>query len=234
MAIPRKISARHEDIKFPHFKPGAAHIRASNFQHVPLALNPQTPVFMAGDNDSRTQRVKDITAFIRSHNFSLNEFLIAFYSSEDPSISVQRGCCLAKSASGWFAPKELIDLWFEHCPPNSRDCLERAVINQAGKIITRETDKACELEPLRVPTTKLGADDLDQDFLLAKLERLYTETLPLLWLLLFTVVTSWNMSEKSKKESAACKERKGIYVEFLCQLHSNVSAEVELCDRHAS
>ena len=169
---------------------------------------------MATTDDSKTRRVKEVTAFIQSQSLSLNEFLIAFYSSEDPSISAQRGCCLAKSGGSRFAPGELIDLWFEHCPSNSQSYLESVVIKHTGKVIIRETDKACKLDSLCVPTTKLRADDLDQQFLLSNLEGIYTSTLPHLWHLLSIVVTSWNRSEKQKKEACTSKQRRATFVKF--------------------
>ena len=170
---------------------------------------------MATADDSKTRRVKEITAFIRSRNWSLNEFLIAFYSSEDSSISAQRGCCLAQNDGSRFAPEELIDLWFKHCPSNSQNYLEGVVIDRAGKILIRETDRACKLDSLRISTTDLKADDLDHNFALSKLESIYTVTLPYLWFLLDAIVTSWNRSEKQKKESSACKDNRARFVEFL-------------------
>ena len=175
---------------------------------------------MAATDDSNTQRVKEITTFIRSQNLSLNEFLLAFYSSQDPSISKQRGCCLASSDGSRFAPEELIDLWFKHCPQSSRGSLETVIVDRAGKIIIGETDKACKMDSLCVPATKIEVDDLDEEFLLPKLEGIYRESLPFLWLLLYTIATSWNRSEKQKKEPSACKESRAKFVEFLLQFHS--------------
>ena len=190
----------------------------------------------ATTDDSKTRRVKEITTFIRSHGWSLNEFLEAFYSSQDPSISAQRGCCLAKSDGSRFAPEELIDLWFKHCPSNSRGYLESVIIDRAGRIIIRETNKACKLDSLCVPTTKLGADDLDQEFLLSKLEGVYTETLPHLWLLLNMVTTSWNYSEKRKKEASVGKQSRARFVEyclrFVLPFQLNAPGGVGLCCHH--
>ena len=196
-----------------------------------ICQKPQTPtctsavlladlqlLFLMPDPSSlKTQRIKEITAFIHSHNLTLNEFLITFYSSQDPTISAQRGRCLVKGDGCRFAPEELIDLWFEHCPSNSHSYLEGVVIKQAGKIIIRETDRACKMDSLSVPTTRIEADDLDEGFLLSKLEGIYRETLPYLWLLLSTVITSWNRSEKQKQEPSACKENRARFVEFLLQ-----------------
>ena len=145
---------------------------------------------MATVDDSKTRRVKEITEFIHSCNWSLNEFLINFYLSTDGSIATQRGCCLAKSDGARFAPEELVNLWFAHCPQSSRPYLEHVIVERAGKIIIKETQKACKKDSLQVPTTSLKADDLDKDFLLAKLEQEYTETLPHLCFLLNAIMTS--------------------------------------------
>lgn len=198
-----------------------------------LLFNPPTTIPMATTDDSKTRRVKEITAFIQSRSLSLNEFLIAFYSSQDLSISTQRGCCLAKSNGSRFAPEELIELWFEHCPQKSRSYLESVVINRAGKVIIRETDKACKMDSLCVPTTKLEADDLDEQFLLSKLEGIYTETLPHLWYLLNVIVTSWNNSEKRKQEECASKQSRARFVEFFLGIISPFQLSV-FCDRLVS
>jgi hypothetical protein len=233
--IPRTLPGCHEDIKFPPISnPGAGHIRASKLLYVPFALNSFTLVLMASSDDSKTRRVKAVTECIREEGFSLNEFLVEFYSSKDPFLSHQRGCSLAQSPGCQFAPRQLIDLWFEHCPQSGQRPLENTIIDWAGQIIIKETDRACKSKSLCVATTKLEADDLDRDFLLAKLERVYNELLPWLWLLLFTVVTSWNRSERQKGELAACRERKATHVEFQCRLRSPLPAELVFCNRPAS
>lgn len=169
---------------------------------------------MAATENSQTWRVKEITEFIHSRNLSMNEFLIAFYSSEDPSISGHQGRCLAKRDGPHFAPEVLMDLWCQYCPPNSRSYLETAIVNHASKIIIKETNKACKLDSLCIPTTKLGANDLDQQFLLSQLEGIYVETLPHLWCLLTSVIISWNPSEKRKNEQSSHKQSRAVFVEF--------------------
>lgn len=174
---------------------------------------------MPGSDDPDTQRVKAITALICSYGWSLNDFLIAFYSSKDPSVARQRGSCLAKSDGARFAPEDLLNLWFKYCPLSSRGHLESAVMDRASKIIINEADKACNLDSLHIPMTQVEADDLDQEFLLAKLQTIYTETLPYLWLLLFTIITSWNRSEKKKGKPADCKEQRAIHVKHFATSH---------------
>jgi hypothetical protein len=169
---------------------------------------------MATADNSKTRRVKEITEFIHSRGWSLNGFLINFYSSTDSTVATQRGCCLAKSSGSRFAPEELVNLWFDHCPQSSRPYLERVIIDRASKIIIKETQKACEKESLQVPTTSLEADDLDEDFLLARLETDYAETLPHLCFLLNAVITSKNRSEQQKGEVASSKEDRAKFVEF--------------------
>jgi hypothetical protein len=170
---------------------------------------------MATTRDVRTQRVKEITAFIGSQNLSLNEFLITFYSSQDSSISRQHRSCLMWNDGTRFTPEELIDLWLEKCPSGSRSHLERIIVARAGNIIVREADRACKLDSLRVPTTRVDVDDLEDAFVLAKLEAIYCETLPCLWMLLDMVATSWNRSEKWRDEPTASKEKRAKHVEFL-------------------
>ena len=171
---------------------------------------------MATTDDSKTRRVKEITEFIHSRGWSLNEFLVNFYSSTDGSIATQRGCCLSKrDGARKFAPEELVNLWFAHCPQSSQPYLEHVIMDHASKIITRETRKACKKGSLQVPTTSLKADDLDEDFLLARLDQDYTETLPHLCSLLNAIITSKNRSEQQKGEAAISKGDRAKFVEFL-------------------
>lgn len=185
----------------------------------PLFPLSSLPVFMANIDDSKTQRVKEITAFIHSKGFTLNEFLIAFYSSQDVSIKRQRGCSLTKREQYQFSPEELLDLWLKHCPSNSQGYLKSVVVDRAGEIIIKETSKACKLDSLRVPTTKIEADNLDKDFLLAKLEDVYKEALPSLWMLLNMIATSWNSLEKKKDEPSVLKESRAKFVGPLPRFH---------------
>ena len=178
------------------------------------------PTVMA--SNSKAERVKEITSFIRSKDLTLNEFFIAFYSSQDPSISKQRGQCLTLRKGSQFAPEELIDLWLKHSPSKSRPYLEGVVVDRAGKIIIKETDRACQLDSLCVPTTKIEVDNLDEDFLLSKLEGVYRATLPYLWSLLNAVVTSLNRSEKRNDEPSTCKEARARFVAYLSLSQSTI------------
>ena len=138
---------------------------------------------------------------------------------------------MAKNEGTRFAPEELIDLWFEHCPPNSQSHLDEAIINRAGKIIISETDKACRVDSLRVPTTKIEADDLDEGFLMGKLEKIYSEAMPYLWLLLHSTITSWNHSERQKGKPSTRKLSGARNVESQPHPHSAVLTEFVLCGR---
>lgn len=173
-----------------------------------------TSTLMSG-NDFKARKVKEVTNLIRSQSWSFNDFLIAFYSSSDTSIATQRGSCLTNADGARFAPEELLGLWFDHCPSGSQRYLEHVVIDRASRIIVKEADKACALKSLSVSTTSVEADDLDEDFLLSKLETEYTGTLPHLWYLLNAVIASSNRSEQQKQQVAASKETRAAFVEFL-------------------
>jgi hypothetical protein len=167
---------------------------------------------MQSGDTTKASRVKEVTELIHSQHWSFNDFLLTFYSSSDPSIVTQRGRCLTKSDGARFAPEELIDLWLDHCPANSRCFLEHVIVNRASHIITKEADKACTTKSLCVPATSITDDDLDEGFLLSKLETEYTTTLPLLWLFLYAIVTSANRSEQQKQQAAASKEMRAKFV----------------------
>ena len=194
----------------------AACISASIISHThlpPFLSESATPVPMPG-SDSKAHRVKEVTELIRSQNWSFNDFLIAFYSSDDISIATQRGRCLTKSDGARFTPEELLDLWVDHCPAGSQPYLEHVIVDRASRIITKETDRACASKSLSVPTTSVTADDLDENFLLPKLEAEYIGILPHLWFLLNAVITSSNRSEQQKHQAAASKEVRAKFVEF--------------------
>lgn len=164
-------------------------------------------------DSTKAHRVKEVTALIRSQNWTFNDFLIAFYSSRDDSIAAQRGSCLTKSDGARFAPEELIDLWFDRCPSGSRHDLENVIIDHACHIITKEANKACASKSLCISTTSVAAGDLDEGFLLSKLETEYTGMLPHLWFLLDAVITSRNRSEQQKQQAATGKEMRATFVE---------------------
>lgn len=170
---------------------------------------------MPGTRDSQARRIKEVTGFVRSQNWSLNDFLLAFYSSGDTSIATHRGRCLTKVDGARFAPEELVDLWLQHCPSGSQNYLEHVIVERASRIITKETDKACALKSLCVSTTSVKADDLDDQFLLSRLEPIYTTILPCLWFLLHAVITSSNRSEQQKQHAAAGKETRARFVKCL-------------------
>ena len=176
---------------------------------------------MSSSNDSKTHRVKAVTELIRSQRWTFNDFLIAFYSSGDTSIATQRGRCLTNVDGAQFAPEELLDLWLKHCPLASQGYLEHVIVERTSHIITKETDKACALKSLHVSTTSVTADDLDEHFLLSKLETVYTTTLPLLWFLLNAIITSSNRSEQQKQQPAASKETRATFVESLLSCDPN-------------
>ena len=178
-----------------------------------LSSSPPASVPMAGLNDSKTHRVKEVTELIRSQNWSFNDFLIAFYSSDDTSIASQRGRCLTKVDGARFTPEELLDLWLANCPSGSQSYLEHVIVDRASRIIIKETNRACALKSLSVSTTSVKADDVDEHFLLSKLETVYTATLPCLWFLLNAIITSPNRSEQQKQEAAASKETRARFVE---------------------
>lgn len=173
----------------------------------------------ARTDNSKTRRVKEVTELIRSQKWSFNNFLIAFYSSSDASIASQRGRCLTKVDGARFAPEELLDLWLDGCPSSSQGYLERVIVDRASRIIIKETDKACALKSLSVSTTSVKADDVDEHFLLSKLESVYTATLPCLWFLLNAIVASSNRSEQQKQEAAASKEMRARFVESMLSCH---------------
>ena len=182
--------------------------------------------------DSKTCRVKEITDFISRHNLTLNDFLISFYSLQDTLVSAHRGCCSTKSDGAQFAPEVLIDLWLKHCLLKSQDYLKSIIVDQASRILVKETNKACRLGSLHILTTKLTADDLNEDFLLSKLETTYTETPPLLWMLLTFLITLWNSSEQWRREPSACKEGRVKHIESLPRLHSIVHIELSVIGLH--
>lgn len=120
---------------------------------------------------------------------------------------------MTKNDGARFTPEELIDLWLEHCPTRSQGHLEHVIIDRASRIITKETDKACALKSLCISTTSVTADDVDDNFLLSKLETTYTEILPHLWFFLSAVITSSNRSEQQKQQTGAGKEMRAKFVE---------------------
>lgn len=168
---------------------------------------------MSSANNPEAQRVKQVTELIHSQHWSFNDFLIAFYSSKDRSIATQRGQCLMHRDGERYAVGQLLDLWWENCPSASKSDFKHVIINHAARIITKEANKACAMDSLYIPTTSVTASDLDEGFLLSKLQPLYETTLPFLWLLLHSVIASPNRSEQRKQQTSVQKGTRTTFVE---------------------
>lgn len=197
---------------------GAAHVcilKFANIPTLPTLLEVNSSAAPMPGNDSETNKVKAVTDLIASQKWSFNDFLIAFYSSGDASIATQRGTCLTKRDGSRFTPEELLDLWLEHSPSRSRPYLKHIIVDRASRIIIKETNKACGLKSLCISATSVEADDLDEDFVLSRLEAEYTGALPQLWYFLTTIITSSNRSEQQKQQVAASKETRAAFVECL-------------------
>ena len=186
---------------------------------------------MQASSDHDASRVKAVIELIDSQGWSFNSFLIAFYSSSDAFIAKRRGHCLTKSDGARYVPEELLGYWLNNSPAKSRSSLKKVIIDCASKLAIKEADRACVMDSLSVSTTSVTHKDLDEEFLLSRLEGIYTESLPLLWSFLRSIVMSANRSEKKKGEPAACKETRAEHAELpLCLgLTSSLTHSKQAC-----
>lgn len=161
------------------------------------------------------QKIKNITHCIRQQgDWSVNDFLKAFYSSDDPDIVLQATQSLAFRSGKAFFPDSLLTLFRNRVSAgDSEKELNKTITRHCADIVVNESTKAYHHEKLRLSSSKVTIALLTTSFTLSMLAPLYRELLPCLWLLLFHLITAVNDyemkvgHEKQDKESRASQVR---------------------------
>ncbi|KIM71540.1 hypothetical protein PILCRDRAFT_16981 [Piloderma croceum F 1598] len=156
----------------------------------------------------RVEKIHGVTDALKTNGWrSVNDFLLAFYTSNDPIVSQQAQRNLSYTAGQSFAPEKILDAWLDHGPSGeSRDQLHLAITRKAAKIMIKETDKAYHQDELRISSSKLDIPYLTTEFGLKKMLVLYQTVLLCLWLLLSTILAAQNDYEKKTGREKEGKE----------------------------
>ncbi|KAI1791172.1 hypothetical protein LXA43DRAFT_1142675 [Ganoderma leucocontextum] len=144
-----------------------------------------------------------LTAISQNKWSSINEFLLAFYTCQDPKISTRARRSIAYTEKKVFPPRQIMDAWFS-CPnlrPKTKHELGLAVTEKAAAVMVEESSRACKEKSLQLSSTGVDIESLTVNLALRQLAETFQRLLPCLWLLLTTLLMATNTYErKNKKE----------------------------------
>lgn len=177
-------------------------------------LRPRVWVSLAmSSQEQRVQKIKHVLSAVSQARWgSFNEFLLAFYTSQDPEISRQAGTCLGYKEGQSYAPERLLDAWLKKTSGESRNHLEEVIVRKAGDVLVKESDRALRDPELRVPATEATIPRLTSDFGLKRVATIYQTLLPCMWLLLITLMTATNTYEQKFHREKLNKEVRATQV----------------------
>jgi hypothetical protein len=146
---------------------------------------------------------------------SVNEFLVAFYSSENPIILdlARRSLQYREDHPNSFLPRRILPLWLKLSSITGENQIRVLLTEQVATSVKDECNRAIRINDLRL--------DLEDDRLaaglsiLSKLYNRYQELLPCLCLILSTTLLASNKYELSKKTAKQGKDETAIRVCFL-------------------
>ncbi|KAH9917480.1 uncharacterized protein B0H18DRAFT_958331 [Fomitopsis serialis] len=157
----------------------------------------------------RVEKIKTVLETIKEQRWtSVNDFLLAYYNSNDPDIAQQARRNIAYTDGKRFAPAQILDSWLESAHGETKHQLELMITHKAADILVKESTKACHDHKLKLASTKVDTAYLSTDFALSKLAAMYQAMLPCMWLLLMTVLTATNDYERKKKKEKRDKDSK--------------------------
>lgn len=166
----------------------------------------------------RVEKIQAVLQAVKDHNWrSLNDFLLAYYSSNDAEIAQQAGRNIAYTEGKRFAPEQIIDSWLDTAHGETKRQLEMMLTRKAAGILVEESSRACHKPALKLPASKVETSYLSTDFALSKLATIYQTMLPCLWLLLMTLLTAPNDYERKHGKEKKGKDTRFPPVSFSCQ-----------------
>ncbi|TFY74571.1 hypothetical protein EWM64_g9441 [Hericium alpestre] len=129
---------------------------------------------------------------------SINDFLTAFYTSDDDTVKQVSNTNLRYKAGQTFAPDVLIDAWLTNGPKGeSRKKLHETITRRAADVMIKESTRACNNPALKVSSSHVTVPYLTSEFGLNDVMSLYRTLLPCLWLFLSLLIMAPNTYEKS-------------------------------------
>jgi hypothetical protein len=156
----------------------------------------------------RVEKIQNATQGIKDAGWgSMNQFLLAFYTSDNPEVLQQSRSSLSYTEGQAFAPEKILDAWLKNGPTgNSRDQLHLAITRKTAAIMVKETDKAYHRDELCISSSQLDIPYLTTEFGFKKMASMYQTIRPCLWLLLSTILATPNDYEKKQGKEKEGKE----------------------------
>ncbi|KAI0742044.1 hypothetical protein C8Q80DRAFT_1274366 [Daedaleopsis nitida] len=157
----------------------------------------------------RRDKIKNVLMAVRDNKWeSFNDFLLAFYTSEDQAISRQANTSLGYKQGQTYA----LDIWVKNTHGESQQYLKQVITRKASEILISESDRALKEDSLHVSATGATIPRLTGDFGLSRLAELYRTLLPCMWLLLFALLTAENMYEWKSHRTKVNKETQAVQI----------------------
>ncbi|KII93848.1 hypothetical protein PLICRDRAFT_171553 [Plicaturopsis crispa FD-325 SS-3] len=157
----------------------------------------------------RVAKIKGVTSAIEDHGCkSVNDFLLAFYTSQDAVVVQEAYQNLAFTNGKAFPPeKKILVAWLEHGHTgDSRRELHHAITRKTADVVVKESTAAYHKDALCLSSSDIDVQFLTADFGLNKIMDVYHTLLPCLWFLLAALLTApndyerWNGRKKQGKE----------------------------------
>lgn len=163
--------------------------------------------------ERRVQKIKHVLSAVSQAKWSsFNEFLLAFYTSEDSDVARQAGTCLGYKEGQSYAPERLLETWLMKTTGETNAHLKEVIVRKAGDILVRESDRALRDPELRLPSTETTIPRLTTDFGLNRLTAIYQTLLPCMWMLLVTLMTATNTYEQKFHREKLNKDARAAQV----------------------
>lgn len=158
----------------------------------------------------RINKIKAVTKSVKEHwpKGSFNDFLLAFYTSDDAAVSQHAAMTLRYDEGKDYSPAKILDAWFDRAPSQaSKEQLNKIIMKKAADIAIKESTKACKSKDLQVASADIDIDRLTSNTALHQIKNVYQAVLPCLWLFLFAILTADNNYEKKKRVQKKNKEQ---------------------------
>jgi hypothetical protein len=148
---------------------------------------------------------------------SVGEFLVEFFSSDDPTVKRQAASFLTYYEDRNYTPATILSLWKARIPSGaSARHLDKVLMVAATSIMSKEVTIACRDTELKLSATELKISHLTPSHGLEKICVTYTRLLPMTWTLLTDILMAENDYERYKHatriDKDAVAKRVGLFV----------------------
>ena len=162
--------------------------------------------FAMSSQQRHLDKINCILSAIKEQNWSVNKFLIAFYTCEDERIRAQARRNLTFEDGTRYGPKLILEAWLANTPKDSRAWMAMTLTQKVAGIVVEESNKAYRHPDFHRPLTKVKTEDFRADFAFLSMAELCQSIMPCLWALLMALVIAENDYERKKSLVKVGKE----------------------------